>query len=178
MVTQFMNAFNSMNREELLRALEMFAKNWLAHDGCWFLAAEERFGTETAIDLDSRSWARFAAAEARRIMATFDIQAGGGLPALERALSLRLYSVINLQHVKWSEDRQCLRFFMDVCRVQETRRRKGLPDFPCDRVGIVEFETFARTVDFRIRTTCLHCPPNTPDGKYCGWEFRIESTGP
>jgi hypothetical protein len=48
MVTQSMNAFNSMNREELLRALEMFAKNWLAHDGCWFLATEERFGMETA----------------------------------------------------------------------------------------------------------------------------------
>ena len=177
MDAQPLNAFNSMSREDLLRALEMFAKNWLAHDGCWFLVAEEHFGMETAIDLDLHSWARFAAAEARRIMATFDIQAGGGLPALERALSLRLYSVINLQHVIWSEDRQCLRFFMDVCRVQETRRSKGLLDFPCDRVGIVEFETFARTVDSRIRTTCLQCPPNTPEGQYCGWEFRLENTG-
>jgi hypothetical protein len=178
MVTQSMNAFNSMNREELLRALEMFAKNWLAHDGCWFLAAEERFGMDTAIALDSRAWARFAAAEARRIMATFGIVAGGGLPALERALSLRLYSMINLQRVEWSEDRQCLRFFMDLCRVQEARRRKGLADFPCDSVGMVEFETFARTVDPRIHTTCLHCPPKAPDGNYCGWEFRMGETGP
>lgn len=178
MATPSMNAFNSMNREGLLRALEMFAKNWLAHDGCWFLAAEERFGMETAIDLDLRSWARFAAAEARRIMATFDIQAGGGLPALERALSLRLYSMINLQRVEWSEDRQCLRFFMDLCRVQEARRRKGLADFPCGSVGMVEFETFARTVDPRIHTTCLHCPPNAPEGNYCGWEFRIGEAGP
>ena len=61
------NAFETMSREELLRALEMFAKNWLAHDGCWFLAAEERFNMETAIELDARSWKRFAAAEARRI---------------------------------------------------------------------------------------------------------------
>ena len=85
------NAFEAMGREDLLRALEMFAKNWLAHDGCWFLAAEERFDTQTAIDLDARSWTRFASAEARRIMTTSDIQAGGGLEALERALSLRLY---------------------------------------------------------------------------------------
>jgi len=27
------NAFEAMGREDLLRALEMFAKNWLAHDG-------------------------------------------------------------------------------------------------------------------------------------------------
>ena len=170
-----LSTFQNMSRDELLRALGMFAKNWLAHDGCWFLAAEERLGLEAAIDLDARSWARFAAVEARRIMATFSIPAGGGLPALERALSLRLYSLINSQRVQWADDRQRLFFFMDVCRVQQTRKDKGLADFPCKSVGMVEFETFARTIDPRIRTTCLHCPPEAPDGKYCGWEFRLES---
>lgn len=166
-------AFDKMDREELLRALEMFAKNWLAHDGCWFLSAEERFGMETAIDLDTRSWAKFAAVEARRIMSTFGIAPNGGLPALEKALSLRLYSVINAQRVEWSQDRQRLSFFMDVCRVQETRRSKGMPDFPCKSVGLVEFQTFARTVDPRIQTRCLHCPPDTTEDKYCGWEFTL-----
>jgi len=50
------SAFRAVSREELLRALEMFAKNWLAHDGCWFLAAEERLGMKTAIELDTRAW--------------------------------------------------------------------------------------------------------------------------
>ena len=81
------NAFQTMSREELLRALEMFAKNWLAHDGCWFLAAEERFDMETAIDLDARSWKRFAAAEARRIMTTFDVPANGGLGQALKSVS-------------------------------------------------------------------------------------------
>lgn len=174
MLPQTRNSFEAMGREDLLRALEMFAKNWLAHDGCWFLAAEERFDMETAIDLDGRSWKRFAEVEARRIMATFNIPAAGGLAALERALNLRLYAVINSQRTEWSVDRKVLRFFMDVCRVQEARRRKGLADFPCKSVGIIEFEMFAATVDPRIRTTCLHCPPETPSGRYCGWEFTIE----
>jgi uncharacterized protein DUF6125 len=169
----FASAFHSMGREDLLRALEMFARNWLAHDGCWFLAAEERLGMEAAIELDARAWERFAAAEGHRIMTTFQITPQGGLEALERALGLRMYSLINAQRVEWSQDRTRLRFFMDVCRVQETRRRKGLPDFPCKSVGTVEFETFARTVDSRIRTTCLHCPPESAEGKYCGWEFSI-----
>jgi len=170
------SAFHSMSREDLLRALEMFAKNWLAHDGCWFLAAEEGLGMEAAIDLDSRAWERFAAAEAHRIMTTFQIPREGGLEALEKSLSLRMYSLVNAQRVEWSEDRKRLRFFMDVCRVQETRRRKGLPDFPCKRVGTVEFETFARTVDPRIHTKCLRCPPETSEGEYCGWEFAIAET--
>lgn len=168
-----MNPFEKMSREDLLRALEMFAKNWLAHDGCWFLAAEERLGMETAIDLDARSWERFAVAEARRIMTTFSIAPGGGLPALEKALGLRMYSMVNAQHAEWVGEGRRLRFFMDVCRVQQTRRRKGLPDFPCRDVGLVEFSTFARTIDPRIRTTCLLCPPDAPVGSYCGWEFRL-----
>lgn len=170
------NAFSSMSREDLLRALEMFAKHWLAHDGCWFLGAEERFGMETAIELDERAWERFAAAEARRIMATFKLAQQGGLEALEQALGLRMYSLINAQRMEWSEDGKRLRFVMDICRVQETRRRKGLSDFPCKSVGTIEFETFARTVDPRIRTTCLHCPPESEDGKYCGWEFSLDES--
>jgi len=168
-----MNPYAEMTREELLEALRMFAKNWLAHDGCWFLAIEDRYGLDTAIAMDERSWERFAVAEASRIVKGFGVERGGGLEALERALSLRMYSVINSQHVEWSEDRRRLRFFMDVCRVQETRRRKGLDDFPCSSVGIIEFTSFARTVDERIRTRCLHCPPDNPEGKCCGWEFTL-----
>jgi hypothetical protein len=167
------NPYDEMSRDQLLKALRMFAKNWLAHDGCWFLAAEDELGMESAIRLDAAAWKRFAAAEARRLMAGFAIVPGGGLEALARALSLRMYAVINEQHLEWSDDRLTLRFFMDVCRVQETRRRKGLEDFPCARVGIVEFSTFAGAVDPRIRTRCLHCPPDTTEGKYCGWEFSI-----
>lgn len=168
-----MTKFEQMDREGLLKALKMFAKDWLAHDGCWFLAAEERLGMEAAIELDARSWERFAAIEARRIMTLFDVPEGGGLPALEQVLSLRMYNLVNSQRLEWSPDRQRLSLSMDVCRVQEARRRKGLADFPCKPVGTVEFETFARTVDPRIRTTCLGCPPETRSGSYCAWEFTI-----
>ncbi len=168
-----MNAYADMSREQLLEALAMFAKNWLAHDGCWFLAAEERLGMEAAIDLDARAWGRFAAAEARRLASTFGLEENGGLVELERALSLRMYSLVNQQHVDWADGGRSLRFEMDVCRVQETRRRKGLADFPCRSVGEVEFATFAATVDPRLRCRCLHCPPDAPAGRYCAWEFTL-----
>lgn len=166
-------AFAVLDRADLLRALDVFASNWIAHDGCWFLAAEERFGMEAAIDLDTASWRRFAAAEARRIMGAFAIPPGGSLESLRRALAYRMYSFVNPWRTEVSADGGRLRFFMESCRVQDTRHRKGLPDFPCKSVGQVEFETFARTVDPRIRTTCLHCPPDPEAGGHCGWEFRI-----
>jgi hypothetical protein len=173
----WVNAFDELSRDELLRALTAFAKNWLAHDGCWFLAAEERHGLEAAVELDARSWERFAAVEARRILETFGVPAAGGLESLERALGLRMYALVNTQHVEWSSDRTRLRFVMDGCRVQQTRRRKGLPDFPCRPVGTVEFATFARAVDPRISTRCLRCPPDTQEGEACAWEFWLEPPG-
>ena len=157
-----------MTREELLLALQMFAKNWLAHDGCWFLAAEESLGMDAAIELDTAAWQRFAAAEANRIMTTFGIPPAGGLGALERALGLRQYSLINSQRTEWSQDGTRLRLFMDVCRVQETRRRKGLPDFP-SRPSAPWSSRLSPAPWTRVfSTTCLHCPPESPDGKYCG----------
>ena len=88
-------------------------------------------------------------------------------------MGLRQYSLINSQRMEWSEDGKRLRLSMDVCRVQETRRRKGLADFPCKPVGMVEFETFARSVDPRIHTPMPALPAGLCEGKYCGWEFTL-----
>jgi hypothetical protein len=162
-----------LSREDLIRLVRVYAKNWLAHDGCWFLAAEERYGTETAIELDTRSWERFAAAEAKRIMKEFGIPPNGGLPALKRALRFRLYAAINRQEIE-TPDRNTLIFHMVECQVQHARREKGLPEFPCKSVGMVEFSTFARTVDDRIETRCRNCPPDPVGDSYCTWEFTFD----
>ena len=168
-----MEDIKEMSREELLKLVRAYAENWLAHDGCWFLAAEEQYGMETAMDLDIRSWERFSQAEARRIMRTFDIAPHGGLAALEKALGYRLYAAVNRQEVEWINE-HTLVFRMVECRVQATRRKKGLPDFPCKPVGIVEYSTFARTIDPRIRTRCVTCPPDPITDCYCAWEFTVQ----
>ena len=92
-----MNQIQDLSHQELLKLIEVYAKNWLAHDGCWFLAAEEKYGMDMAIELDAKSWERFAVAEARRIMKVFKIEPNGSLKALEKAFGYRLYSAINSQ---------------------------------------------------------------------------------
>ena len=60
------------------------------------------------------------------------------------------------------------------CRVQSTRKRKGLDDFPCKSVGIVEYEGFAKAIDPRIETKCIACPPDPhPEEYWCAWEFTL-----
>jgi hypothetical protein len=161
-------------KDELIDLLEDAAKNWLAHDGLWFLVTEETFDMETAIELDRRAWERFTVIEAQRIMRRLEIEPGGGVPALKEALQYRLYAHINVQEILDVDERTVI-FRMNNCRVQATRQRKGLPDFPCKPVGLVEYTNFARTIDPRFHTRCIACPPDPhPEGYWCAWEFTLE----
>ena len=136
-----------LSREELIRIIVDDAKNWLAHDGLWFQAVESVYGMEAAIDADREAWRRFQ----------------------------RFYARINIQEtLEVTDTRAVLR--MKDCRVQSARKRKGLPDFPCKSVGVVEYTEFARTVDPRIRIRCLTCPPDDhPEEYWCAWEFVLEN---
>ena len=162
-----------LSKEELIEYIEDLSKNWLAHDGLWFLAVEKKFGLETAIELDREAWKTFTIIEAKRIMKRFGIPENGGLEGLKKAVKYRLYSNINVQEIKDASEHG-FTFQMSDCRVQAARKRKGLSDFPCKRVGIVEYTNFAKTIDPRIQTECVACPPDPhPDEFWCCWKFSL-----
>ena len=168
-----MSVIDELDRDTLVALARNFAKNWLAHDGLWFQAVERAHGLEHAIELDAQAWERFSPIEAGRIKKLLDLPDRPGLEGLRTALDYRLYAMLNEQSSTLEDGR--LRFYMNDCRVQSARKRKNLPDFPCKKVGIVEYSTFARTIDNRIRTRCIACPPDAhPDEYHCGWEFRLE----
>lgn len=170
-----MKEVKDLSKEEVLALLEDASKNWLSHDGLWFRAVEDKFGIETAMELDQKAWEKFTVIEAKRIMKRLGIKPGGGIPALVQALKFRLYAYINIQETAEVTDTHCV-FRMNRCRVQEARKRQGLPDFPCKSVGVVEYSGFAKTIDSRIKTTCLACPPDHhPPDVWCAWEFKIET---
>jgi hypothetical protein len=66
-------------------------------------------------------------------------------------------------------------FRMLDCRVQSARKRRGLADFPCRPVGMVEYAEFAKAIDPRIKMNCVACPPDDhPEEYWCAWEFTID----
>jgi hypothetical protein len=168
-----MSNIEKLSKEKLLELTKNFAKNWLAHDGLWFQAVERAHGLDHAIKLDAEAWSRFSPIEARRIKELLGLPEQGGLEALRTALDYRLYAVLNRQQSTLEDG--LLRFYMQDCRVQSARKRRGLPDFPCKPVGVVEYSTFAAEIDPRIKTRCIACPPDDhPEEYYCGWEFWID----
>ncbi len=169
----FREYLKELDKETLIEMLSDAAKNWLAHDGLWFLEVEANRGMEEAIKYDIGAWRRFTVIEAKRIMKRHNIPENSGLDGLEKALKFRLYSYINEQTLE--RDGNILRLYMNNCRVQAARKRDNRPDFPCKPVGLVEYEFFAKTIDKRIKTRCITCPPDKhPDEYYCAWEFYIE----
>lgn len=166
--------FDELPRDQLLKVIDAYAKAWQAMDGAYFLALEKKFGMETAIEMDKEAWKTFSPIEAQRIMREFDISPNGGLKALEKALGYRVYAKLNKQSIEWV-NQNTLHFTMNECRVQVARNRKGLPDFPCRQVGEIEYRYFAETIDPRIKTRCIFCPPGEhPEDAYCKWEFTLE----
>jgi hypothetical protein len=165
----------NLSKEELVKIIVDDAKNWLAHDGLWFQAIERRYGMDVAVDADIEAWRSFTVIEARRIMARLGLEPGGGIPALVTCLKHRFYARLNLQEsIEQSDSRVVFR--MLDCRVQSARKRKGLPDHPCKPVGLVEYGEFARTIDPRIETRCIACPPDAhPDTFWCAWEFTLRT---
>lgn len=163
-----------LSKQELLELLKDSAVNWLAHDGLWFQAVEKKFGMETAMELDRAAWEKFTVIEANRIKKRLKLEAEGGIPALIQALKFRLYARVNVQEIIEEEEHRCI-FRMNRCRVQEARMRKGLSDFPCKSIGIVEYSGFATAIDPRIKTRCITCPPDPhPEDIWCAWEFYME----
>ncbi len=163
----------NMSRESLLNLMDNIAVNWLAHDGVWFQAVEFNEGMFDAKRCNDSCWTRFSPFEAWSIKQFLKLQEPSGLTGLKKALQFRLYARINIQSII-DESSTGIIFQMNNCRVQSARKQKGLDDYPCKSGGLVEYATFAQTIDSRIHTECIACPPDPhPEGWWCAWRFTL-----
>lgn len=168
------SALYNMPNDQLDDLKKSVAINWLANDGVWFQAVENKFGMFDAKRCNDSCWGQFSPFEAWSIKNYLDLNPNPGLEGLKKALQYRLYAFINVQEIV-DETENSFIFRMVDCRVQSARKRKGLEDYPCKSAGIVEYRSFAESIDSRIKTECIACPPDKhPEDYYCAWKFYIE----
>jgi len=167
----------NMSRESLIDLIGSVSANWLVNDGVWFQAVEFAYGMGEAKRCNDSAWAQFSPFEAWTIKQFLNLPENPGLEGLKKALAYRLYANINVQSIV-EEKPDGFVFQMNDCRVQSARKRKGLDDYPCKSGGMVEYTYFARSIDSRIKTDCIGCPPDDhPDDWFCAWRFYIEEEG-
>jgi hypothetical protein len=162
-----------MTEEQLDKLKEAVAVNWLATDGVWFQAVEFTRGMTDAKRVNDSCWAQFSPFEAWSVKRFLKLPENPGLEGLKRALQYRLYAAVNEQSIV-EEGENSFVFRMNECRVQSSRKRKGLEDYPCKSGGLIEYTSFAETIDSRIKTECIACPPDPhPEDYYCSWRFSV-----
>ena len=110
-----------LSKEQLLELIELYAKNWLAHDGVWFQSIEGKFGMAEAMYHDEEAWKRFTVIEAKRIKEFLQLPENPGLEGLEQALHYRFYGNLN-EHECIREGNRLVYRNRD-CRVQTARSR-------------------------------------------------------
>jgi hypothetical protein len=163
-----------LSKDALNTLKENIALNWIANDGVWFQAVEFGRNMIDAKRCNDSCWAHFSPFEAWSIRRFLDLPPSPGLEGLKKALGFRLYATVNVQSAV-EESPKSFVFQMNDCRVQSARKRKGLEDYPCKSVGMVEYPYFAESIDPRIKTECIGCPPDAhPNEWYCAWRFSID----
>ena len=112
---------DAYSKEELIKIIEIYSKNWLAMDGVWFQSIERKFGMEEAMYHDAEAWKRFTVIEARRIKEFLKLPENAGIDGLKRALGLRFFAHINEDKIETGEN--ILWYTSGNCRVQRARER-------------------------------------------------------
>ena len=164
----------NMPEDQLDKLKEAVAVNWLATDGVWFQAVEFSKGMSEAKRINDSCWAQFSPFEAWSVKRFLKLPENPGLEGLKKALQYRLYAAINVQSIV-DETENSFVFQMNECRVQTARKRKGLDDYPCKSGGLIEYTSFASSIDPRIKTECIGCPPDPhPEEYYCAWKFTLD----
>lgn len=160
-------------RELLPDFVFMHLRNMWAVDGFYYLFIEEKFGTETATEIDRKVWEVMGKIEARRIKKLFNIK-GKDIPSLMKALSYSGWALdLEDKEIVVEKNRGIIR--NTKCRVQNTRLSKGLSEFGCKPVRFGFLKSFAKEFNPEIVVKCNVCPPDKhPDDLWCEWEFVLE----
>jgi len=143
----------ALSREQIPEFIYLQLRNLWTVDGLYFLGIEEAFGTDAATKIDAR---------------------GNDIPSMMNALRCTTWALdLEDKEIIVEKNRAIVRNVR--CRVQNTRRDKGLPEFGCKPVRFGFLKAFAKEFNPAIVVKCTVCPPDThPENIWCEWEFTCK----
>jgi hypothetical protein len=160
-------------KKHLADFIFLHLRNMWTVDGLYYLGIEEKYGTDIATEIDRKVWEVMGKIEARRLKELLRIE-GNDLTSMLKAL----------QYSGWALDLEDKEIIIDSekgiirnvkCRVQNTRKKKGLNEFGCKPVRWGFLKSFAKEFNPNIIVNCKVCPPDKhPENLWCEWEFTLK----
>jgi hypothetical protein len=163
----------ALSREQIPEFIYLQLRNLWTVDGLYFLGIEEAFGTDAATKIDAHVWEVMGKIEARKLKEFLGVR-GNDIPSMMNALRCTTWALdLEDKEIIVEKNRAIVRNVR--CRVQNTRRDKGLPEFGCKPVRFGFLKAFAKEFNPAIVVKCTVCPPDThPENIWCEWEFTCK----
>jgi hypothetical protein len=166
----------SLTENQLKDLFFVHIRDMWAVDGLYFLGIESRFGTESAIEIDRQVWESMGAIECKRLIKIFNVQEDRPFDKFVDLIKAASWFLdLENKDLKYDSGVNKITITNFRCRVQNTRLKKGLSEFPCKPVRFGFMESFAKTYNPNIKVNCIICPPDEhPEDLWCQWEFINE----
>jgi hypothetical protein len=164
---------NQLPREKIPEYIFMQLRNLWAVDGLYFLGIEEKDSTDVATSIDAKVWEVMGKIEARKLKEFLGIT-GADIASMMKALQYTTWALdLEDKEIEVTKNHAIIRNVR--CRVQNTRRSKGLSEFGCKPVRFGFLKAFAKEFNPHIVVTCSVCPPDIhPEDLWCQWEFTLK----
>ena len=157
--------------EDILR--EVCSRTFFTIDGLWFLAVEDKYGFETAFEMNQVVWRQASPIIGRRMLKNLDME---GKPPIQQLIELIYADPLMYVHkpevVEQTDNRAVLH--CTECPIQVARIRDGKGVYDGIPGCSLLFESYAEIIDPRIKVVCNSCAPNPDSPEYwCEWVFEI-----
>ncbi len=162
-----------MSKKQLEDFIFLHLRNMWTVDGLYYLGIEEKYGTNVATEIDRKVWETMGKIEARRLKELLRIK-GNDIPSVLEALQYSGWALdLEDKEIIINKEKGVVRNIK--CRVQNTRKIKGLNEFGCKHVRWSFLKSFVREFNPNIIVNCIVCPPdNHPENLWCEWEFILK----